>query len=846
MKEFRVKREEGRLLPAGNAPVARMPTARFYSSLFTLNSSRCFLAILALLCAAPLAAQQPSPAQVQQVLQQSPDLVRQRIQQSGLSPDQIRDRLQAAGYARTLLDPFISGAPEVAAQAAINQEMLKALDALSVGPGQPQGLERVPTAAGPERPAPAAAVAPELQLFGADIFRGRTTQFQPQLTGPVPPNYRLGPGDVMVLVLTGDVEMVHTLEVTREGFIVIPQVGQIYVNNLSMDQMRQTLRERLGRSYSGIRAGTTKFDVTIARLRTNQVFVVGEVLQPGAYQLASVATVLNALYAAGGPSDRGNFRRIEVRRLGSLINTFDLYDYLLGGNTGNDVVLEQGDVVFIPTHGTRARITGAVIRPALYELKPGQTLADLVDAAGGFRADAALERISISRIVPPGQRQPNAPDRIVVDVPTAQMLDGRAPPFPVEPGDSVHVFAVPAAQRGMVELAGAVYHPGTYGWRPGLRLSELVKLAGGFRPAVYSGLAHIERLNLADSTRYMLQVSLPEDSTKPYPDDLQLVDYDVVTVYGREEFREGRTVGIAGMVNKPGRFPYRKGMTLRDLVLMARGLRDGAYLDTAEVARLPEDRTGGRLAVTIRVPMDSTYLFEPDSSSYPFLRGLPAPARGAPEVALEPYDQVLILRQPQFELQRTVDIVGEVKFPGTYALISKDERLSDLLKRAGGLLPTGHAEGTRLVRPFGNAGLVDIRLTEAVRRPGSTDDLVLMPGDTIRVPELNPVVRVEGAVNSPTSVQYRPGAGLGYYIGSAGGYAQNADKGRVSVHYANGAGRVRSKFLFFSSYPTPGPGSTVKVPVAPQGAPFNVTEFVGSFAQILASTVAILVIATRL
>jgi protein involved in polysaccharide export with SLBB domain len=214
-------------------------------------------------------------------------------------------------------------------------------------------------------------------------------------------------------------------------------------------------------------------------------------------------------------------------------------------------------------------------------------------------------------------------------------------------------------------------------------------------------------------------------------------------------------------------------------------------------------------------------------------------------VLLQPYDAVTILRQPEFDLQRTVVIEGEVRFPGPYVLTRRDERVSDLVRRAGGLLPTAFVEGARLVRPFAEAGTVDVKLAEALRNPGGPADPILNPGDTLIVPEYIATVRVEGAVNSPTSVLYRPGAGLDYYIENAGGYARNADKGRVHVRYANGAARVKSRFLFFTSKPQPGPGSVITVPVKPEGEPFKPTEFFASLAQIAASVVAIIVVATR-
>src|SRR2546430_1554524 len=266
-----------------------------------------------------------------------------------------------------------------------------------------------------------------------------TTQFLPLLAGPVPADYKLGPGDQLVLILTGDVELAYTLQVTREGFILVPQVGQLFVSNLTLDQLRDVLYARLGRVYSGVRrtpGATTRFDISVANVRANQAYVVGEVAQPGAYQISSLGTVLTALYAAGGVTERANLRTVEVRRLGKSIATLDLYDYLLRGDTRNDVRLETGDVVFVAVHGTRVKVTGAVRRPATYELKPGETLANLIVSAGGFRPDASLRRVVIERILPVPERGAEATARARVEVPLG--------PLPRHPGGSRERGAVPS------------------------------------------------------------------------------------------------------------------------------------------------------------------------------------------------------------------------------------------------------------------------------------------------------------------------------------------------------------------------------------------------------------------
>jgi len=711
----------------------------------------------ALVLAVPALAQHPSEAQIQQALNNPSivDQLRQRIQQSGLTPDQIRAKLTAAGYSPTLLDQYLTpGGTDTTTVP--GQDVYRALSLLDVGAPPVQGLQTVRVDTGAAR----APVAPVngLQLFGTEVFRGRTSQFQPLLTGPVPPSYRIGPGDVMVLVLTGDVESAQTLEVTREGFIVIPQVGQIYVNGLNMDEMRRTLSARLSKSYSGIRAGTTHFDVTIARLRTIQVFVTGEVMQPGAYQLASVATVLNALYAAGGPSDRGNFRQVQLRRQNGVAANLDLYDYLLKGDTRNDLILEQGDLIFVPVYAAKVTLDGAVVRPAIYELNKDQKLSDLIAAAGGFGPDAELKRITIHRLLPAGQRSAGRPARVAIDVPLGVQQDSVVlPPMSIEDGDSVIVDRV-------LPLAQSYY------------------------------------------------------------------------------------VSVTGMVEKPGQYPWHEGMTLKALVHLARGPRIGADLRESEVARLPADRSAGQLATKIRVPLDSSYLFQRDSTGrFAGAAGVPFPAAGsAPDFPLEPFDNVLILQQPQFEFQRTVEIVGEVRYPGNYALVKKDDRLSDLVERAGGLLPTAYPAGAQFIRDFAKAGRVNIDLQRIMANPKSSENIILQPGDSLQIPEYIPTVRVEGGVNNPVSVQYHEGADLGYYIENAGGYSRFADKGRVSVRYANGTAKLKRRHLaVFVSSPIPGPGSLVQVPVKPA----DKTDFgatIANIAQIVTTAATVLIVALRL
>lgn len=715
----------------------------------------------------PLASQIPSPGQaqgaLQQALQQNPglaDQIRARIQASGLTPDQVRARLAASGYPSTLLDAYLSPSQTGQVEVTPGADQLSAMEALGL---PPFGGPSLPTDTGLLRGAPL----PRSRVFGVDAFRRSTTQFLPLLSGPVPSDYRLGSGDQLVLILTGDVEQTYPLVVTREGFVIIPQVGQVYVANLTIDQLRNVLFDRLTKVYSGIRRtpdARTRFDVAVANVRVNQVYVVGEVTQPGSYQISALGTVMTALYAAGGPTERGNTRQVEVRRSGKLVTTVDLYDYLLHGDTQHDVRLETGDVVYVPVYGTRVQVVGAVVRPAVYDVIPGQTLADVIKAAGGFRPDAALRRVSVLRILPDQARGPGPTPRAMIDV---QLMPSSSP--------------ADTALRGVIVPA--------------------VPLATG----------------------------------------------DSIVVDSLPGLGDSYYVAIAGMVNKPGAYPWRPGITLRDLLLIARGPRIGADLQEAEVARLPTDRSGGQLATTVRVSLDSTYLFERDSSGrYVGPPGVAVPSSGSSEVPLQPFDNVLILRQPDFDLQRTVTLLGEVRYPGTYSLRTKTDRLTDLLVRAGGLSAHAYPDGIRFYRNAKGVGRIDVDLTAALKDSTSRYNVILQAGDSIEVPEYEPSVKVAGAVNSPGSVVWQKGMSLSDFISAAGGFAQHADEKNVSVRYANGRVETRHSHAFWTNNPAPGPGSEVFVPALDPNAPH--TDYValfGAIAQILASTVAIIVIAVK-
>jgi protein involved in polysaccharide export with SLBB domain len=658
-------------------------------------------------------------------------------------------------------------------------------------------------------------------------------------------NYRIHPGDRLVLVLTGDVEQSYTLDVTREGFIIIPQVGQVWVNNLTLGELENVLYSRLGRVYSGVRRGagaTTRFYITPARLSSNQIYVTGDVLRPGSYRVSSAGTALTALYAAFGPSDNGSLRQILIRRGGVAVDTLDVYNYLLNGDTSRDVRLTTGDLIFVPVHGPRVRIVGEINRPATYEIRPGETLADALRYAGGFTATAARRRVQIERIVPPEQRTLGGRDRIVTEIVSDEITSGFGPSVPVFNGDVIRVFSVATRVRNRIAVIGNVWAPGSQGLRPGMTVSEALRVAGGVKSDTYLGQVLISR-TMPDSSRLQLRASLL-DTTGAVINDLQLQEDDEIRVFSTSEFRPERYVAINGAVQKSGQFPYREGMTVRDLVLLAGGLEQSAYLNDAEIARLPTNREGGVTARTFRVPLDSSYIFErsPDGK-YLGPPGLPAPSGPNPEVVVQPYDNVLILRQPNWELQRTAVIAGEVRYPGKYSLRTKTEKITDLIQRAGGITPDGYANGVTFFRKNDQVGRIGIELPEVLKDPESLDNLPLQDGDSLFIPRYTAVVSVEGAVNSPVAVTYSPGKSIHYYIRAAGGPSRLADVKRAYVTQPNGKVEARvSRFVLPDGVPEPRAGSTVFVPMRdPSEKAFDILTSAGSIAQILASLLTLVV-----
>lgn len=630
------------------------------------------------------------------------------------------------------------------------------------------------------------------EVFGRNVFRSRSLTFEPNENQATPENYKLGPGDEVIIDIWGENERSLREEISPEGNIMIEQVGPVYLNGLTIKAANAKLRDVFGQIYAGVTGErpASEVRVTLGRLRTIQVNVMGEVETPGTYRLSSFATVFHALYRAGGVTPIGGLRDIRVMRGGREAARVNVYAYLLEGRQEDDIRLEEGDVVVVPPYELLVDITGKVKRPMYYEMKRGETLSRLLDYAGGFTGDAYGKELRVVRKTGREYQLYNVRER---------NFGG----WTLEDGDAVTVGSVLDRFANRVEVRGSVYREGMYELSDEMRtVRSLIERAEGLKGDAFTARAQLLR-ERDDLSQELIPLEL-SDIMSGTSEDVPLRRNDVLIVPSIHELEDRGGFTIGGEVARPGVYPYVEHTTIEDLIVQAGGLLDGASTVKVEVARRLKDAK----STTSSKDVGKVY-------SFSLKDGLAVD--GGAGFELSPFDVVEVRRSPGYQPQRRVLLEGEVVFSGGYTLIQKNERLSDLVKRAGGVTDDAYVRGGRLIRRMNdeeravrdaalraarqNRGAdsisleklqtedyytVGIELDKALSNPGSDYDMVLREGDRLIVPEYVSTVKINGDVMYPNTVLYMEGKPLKYYIAQAGGYGARAKRSKAYIVYLNG------------------------------------------------------------
>lgn len=628
---------------------------------------------------------------------------------------------------------------------------------------------------------------PEDEVFGRNIFNTESLTFEPNVNLATPANYQLGPGDEVIIDIWGASQNTIREEISPDGTINIQDLGIVNLNGMTIAEASDFLKRELSKIYSD---SQNSIQVTLGNARSISINVMGEVLVPGTYQLSSFSTVFHALYSAGGVSEIGSLRNIQVVRNGENIATVDVYDFIMKGKVQDDIRLQEGDVVIVPTYEALVKITGKVKRPMRYEMKKDETVNTLLKYAGYFAADGYKGSLSIVRQA--GREY---------SICTVDEKDYSV--FKIKDGDVVTAAAMLDRFTNKLEIKGAVYRPGMYELSGSLNtVKQLVEKADGLLGDAFTNRAVLyrQRENL---TSEVLSVDIKGilDGTTP---DIPLRKNDVLYIPSIHDLQDMGSVKIWGEVAKVGEYPYADNMTLEDLIITAGGLKESASLVRVDVARRIKDSKSTSSQATIG-----------QNFSFGVKDGFIID--GEPGFVLQPYDQVYVRRSPGYQEQQNVKINGEVLYGGEYALTTKSERISELVKKAGGVTQFAYVKGAKLMRKaneeemkrmedivkmmrkeLGDAAMdslgievdstftVGINLEEALLNPGGNADIVLREGDVITVPEYTNTVKINGAVMMPNTVSFKKGNSVKDYISQAGGYSQNAKKTKKFIIYMNG------------------------------------------------------------
>lgn len=646
-------------------------------------------------------------------------------------------------------------------------------------------------------------------VYGRSVFRNKNLSFAPSKNMPTPKNYILGPGDEVIVDIFGANQSTIRSVISPEGYINVDVLGPIFLSGKSIESANVFLKGKLAQIYEGLSGGEepTEIQLSLGQVRSIQITIVGEVPNPGTYMVTSLSTVFHAMFQAGGVKEPGTVRAIKLVRSNKTIATIDIYDFLINGSRKNDIRLEEGDVILVEPYQSVVKVQGYVKRPMNYEMKEGETMADLLKYAGGFSKTAYSDNVSVVR--------QQGHDFVVTTVEASQYSS-----FVLKNGDEIEVRKMDARFENRISISGAVVLPGVFELKPEVNsVRKLVNKAGGLLPEAFTKRALIHRQN-EDRSFETCAVDLEGimNGTKP---DVSLQNNDELFVHSFFELNDQGTFTINGDVAIPGTFPFAANTTVQDLILQAGGLLRSASAARVDVVRLIVDN-------------ESLVAQKDISTYYTFSLNNGFAVDGADKFVLEPYDVVTVRRSPSYVNNRVVKVSGEVNFPGDYNMSRREERVSDIIAKAGDITDFAYVKGALLLRKKTDAEkkqtelmpdaveaandsildnikeeqryLVSFDMADALKNPGGENDLVLIDGDELIVPVLNNTVKIYGAVQMPTTVSFKKGMKKSDLVNAAGGYAKRAYKRRSYIVYMNG--RV-SKLRRFTTIE---PGSQVFIP----------------------------------
>ncbi|WP_073094479.1 SLBB domain-containing protein [Cyclobacterium lianum] len=734
------------------------------------------------------------------------------------------------------------------------------------------------------------------KIFGFTLFHNKELNFNPNLNLPTPDNYILGTGDQLLVDVFGASQQSLDLTVSPEGTVFIPNIGPINVGGATIQAVRSRLKNSLQQIYSGLGGPNpnTFLQIRVGNIRSIQVTMAGELRIPGSYTMPSFANVFNALYQAGGPNENGSFRNIQVYRDNSLVGEVDIYAFLVEGSQDGNIILQDNDVVIVPPARTRVELEGPVRRPGIFEIKPGESVEDLISFAGGFNSNAYRELLTVRRTTEQEMRVDNVFSR---DFDT----------FAIKDGDFFIVDSILERYENRAQVSGAVFRPGEFAIEEGMSLEELLRMAGGLRGDAFTERVSLYRTN-PDFTMGIITINLRAILAGEEA-DIPLKREDILHVPSIYDLKEEYYVQISGEINRTGVYQYAEKMTVGDLIAKAKGFKESATSANIEIARRVKGNVEGDIAQIINISIDPDLKISEEEKN----------------INLQPFDHVFVRQSPGFQREKVVEVEGEVFYPGEYALEKRDERISDVLNRAGGLNQFAYPKGATLIRrteffetkeeeelkldqlesllknmerednventesekelikrlearvallkeermknETGTAGqemesfsedryqflegadssvmeiatrdkeLIGIELDKILQKPGSKYDIILQEGDIISIPKELQTVRMRGEVLYPTTARYDEARSFRNYISRAGGFTERARKSRSYVVYANGDVKRTNSLLFFSFFPKLEPGAEIIVPRKPEREPMSVQAWIG-----MASSLATLVI----